>query len=80
MRGSIVSEMSVEVSELEPCRPVKKNEKVLHVRGLEGAPVRLLVATGVPKRRDQQLTVCLPEDEKRTWYLHGWQVTKIEKK
>ncbi|KAL5484755.1 hypothetical protein ACEPAI_7397 [Sanghuangporus weigelae] len=49
--GRTVTTTQVEVSDIDPCRPAKKNSTVLQIRGLNGGPARTLIATGVPRLR-----------------------------
>ena len=69
---------TVDVSDIEPCRPARKNSRVLQVRGLQGAPARILVATGVPRLREQPITVCEPGEEKRPMTMPAEYVTTLE--
>lgn len=76
--GRSVISTAVSASDIEPCRPVKKNQKVLQVRGLQGAPARKLIATGVSRIRDQPITVVEPGKEKQAMYIPAYQLTTLD--
>ena len=69
---------SVLASDIEPCRPSKKNSTVVQIRGLNGAPARTLIAKGVPRVREQPITVCEPGKERSLMYLPASFLTTLE--
>ena len=68
---------TVDVRDVDPCRPSKKNSLALQIRGFEGTVARLLVARGVPRLREQPITVCEPGKENQIFYIPGSQLTTV---
>ena len=69
---------TVDVSDIDTCRPSRKNSRVLQIRGLHGAPARILIATGVPRLREQPISVSEPGDLKRPMNMPAEYLTTLE--
>lgn len=74
-----IIETMVDVSDIEPCRPTKKNSTIAQIRGLQGMPTRILTAKSVPRQVGRGITVCEPTNERRTWDMDAWQLTYVER-
>ena len=74
-----MSETSVDVTDLEPCRPVRKNEKVILIGGEEPWAYEPLTAVGVPKAREQPLKVEMPGKNHSVVEIPAARLTKLEK-
>ena len=68
---------TVDVRDIDPWRPSKKNCLALQIRGFEGTGARLLIARGVPRLREQPITVCEPGKENQNFYMPGSQLTTV---
>ena len=73
-----VSKTWVEVSDIDPLRPTKKNGLTLEIRCAQGTQARVLMACGVPKNREQPITVRDPDqNDRRTFNVPANQVTAL---